>query len=146
MIANDKRIHEMLARLPHPYTKADALNFIENIARTENEHAYAITQKDGQLIGMIGLQLHPNDMPELGYWLGEPYWGKGYATEAVGALLAEVVDHTSISARSITKNEASVAVLLKAGFKIVETRVDDCGQHADVEVTPLTREHTRCPL
>ncbi len=135
-LANNEAIHAVLARLPHPYTREHAVDFITNLARTENEHAYAITL-DNALIGVMGLHLANAEIPELGYWLGQPFWGHGYATEAARGVLQAAVaaGFSTVSARSITANTGSVGVLLKAGFTQTAQGIDDCGQHKGVCVT-----------
>jgi RimJ/RimL family protein N-acetyltransferase len=68
--------------------------------------------------------------PELGYWLGEPYWGKGIMTEAVKALLEAAFAtgfYPVVRARALQSNAASVHVLEKAGFRNVGTAVDAVG-------------------
>ena len=87
VLANSKAIYEVLSRLPHPYAESDGVFFVENIARGEAEFAWAILLQ-GQFIDTIGLHLLPDMLPELGYWLGEPFWGQGYATEAAIAVVA----------------------------------------------------------
>ena len=135
-LANNKTIHKFLARLPYPYTREHAVDFITNLARAENEHAYAITL-DNALVGVMGLHLADADIPELGYWLGQPFWGNGYATEAALGVLqaAAAAGFSAVTARSITSNRGSISVLLKSGFAIVAENVDDCGQHHNVPLT-----------
>src|SRR3569623_1047310 len=79
--ANNKNVSSKLARMPHPYTGADAVAFIELFSQRADERPYAITL-DGKFIGIVGLSFYEGRAPELGYWLGEPYWGLGYASEA----------------------------------------------------------------
>ncbi len=136
-LANNKTIHKFLARLPHPYSREHALDFINNLARTSDEQAYAIINGSGQFIGVMGLHLAEAQFPELGYWLGQPYWGQGFATEAALGVLnaATEAGHTTVFARSITQNKGSIAVLLKAGFIQTGEGIDDCGQHKGVSVT-----------
>src|SRR5439155_26735367 len=88
-LANDRRIAENTARIPHPYTFADAEGFLRYLDESETETAFAITLADDALIGICGLRTTPRKAPEIGYWLGAPYWGHGYATEAARA----VIDH-----------------------------------------------------
>jgi RimJ/RimL family protein N-acetyltransferase len=85
-LANNKTIADRLARLPHPYTGADAIGFIEIFAQRSDERPYAMTLNE-RFIGVVGFTFHEDAPPELGYWLGEPFWGKGYMTEATRALL-----------------------------------------------------------
>ena len=143
-LANNKAIHKFLARLPHPYTREHAVDFITNLARAENEYAYAITL-DNAFIGVMGLHLADAEIPELGYWLGQPFWGNGYATEAALGVLRSAVaaGFLAVSARSITDNIGSVSVLLKAGFTQTTKGIDDCGQHKGVSVTHFVWEQQR---
>src|SRR5262245_50649250 len=85
-LANDRRIAENTARIPHPYKVADAERFISG-ANKNGEAAFLITLRDKTIIGACGIMFHYDDVPELGYWLGVPYWNQGYATEALHALI-----------------------------------------------------------
>jgi len=139
VLANNKTIHEFLARLPYPFTDAHALDFINNIARREEEHSYAIINKGADLIGIISLHVTRDKTPELGYWLGEPFWGMGFATEAVNGVLRAALNSgiNKIYAHAIEENTGSIKVLKKAGFEEISTQIDDCGQHKDKNVTKL---------
>ena len=118
-LADNKTIADRLARLPHPYTRADAIGFIEILAQRPDERPYAITLDD-HLIGVIGFSFGEGKPPELGYWLGEPFWGKGYMTEA-GKALIEAAQKTGqfdlVAARALASNDGSLNVLKKLGFK-----------------------------
>jgi len=144
-LANNKTIHKFLARLPHPYKRADALDFITNMARNDNEHAYAIIAQTGEFIGIISLRFKTDAPPELGYWLGEPFWGQGYASEAANALVkaafARGID--KIFARAIANNKGSINVLEKCGFKKTGEHLDDCGPHEGAMVAFFERERQR---
>lgn len=135
--ADNEKIHKVLARLPYPYTKDHAVQFITELARTDDEHAYAII-RNNQFIGVIGLHFGGPAKPELGYWLGEPYWGHGFATQAAIAVIgaARAIDSgLTIYSRAISSNGASRRVLAKAGFIETGEGIDDCGQHEGVSVT-----------
>ena len=71
-LADNRNIAAVLTRLPSPYTRADAIGFVEIIAQREDGRPYAITL-GGSLIGVIGFHYVPDMPPELGYWLGEPH-------------------------------------------------------------------------
>ncbi len=75
-------------RIAHPYTEQDARAFLE-LAKEPDKLWLAITLRaDGRQIGGIGLRIEPQHQhAELGYWLGVPYWGRGYATEAAREVL-----------------------------------------------------------
>lgn len=128
-LADNPKIHAVLSRLPNPYTRADAIAFVEIFAQRDDERPYAITL-DGQFIGVVGFSYHPGEPPELGYWLGEPYWGQGYMSEAVKGLLdAAFATHQykHIKSRALATNTASLHVLEKAGFKRVREGTDEAG-------------------
>ena len=118
-LANDRHIAENTARIPHPYKLTDAKDWIGGANTNCNEKQYVITLADGTLIGACGIELR-DDAPALGYWLGQAFWRKGYATEAVRAL----IDHafgplglTRLQARARVSNPASRRVLEKCGFQ-----------------------------
>lgn len=118
-LANDRRIAENTARIPHPYRLADAESFIAGASKA-GEAAFLITLHDKTVIGACGVMFHYDDMPELGYWLGVPYWSKGYATEALHALIDYAftdLNHESLQAGSRVTNPASRRVLEKCGFQ-----------------------------
>lgn len=124
-LADNRKIADMLARLPHPYTRADGIAFVEIMAISANERPYAITlKKDGTLIGIIGFSFEDGHPPELGYWLGEPHWGRGFASEAAKGLIA-AADATKafpvIAAWAKAHNHGSIGVLTKAGLKKTAT-------------------------
>src|SRR2546421_11001434 len=83
-LANERRIAENTARIPHPYTLADAKAFSAAANRSDREIAFLITLADGTPIGACGLELRDGHAapaaaggaaPELGYWPGPPHWG-----------------------------------------------------------------------
>ena len=129
-LADNKKIYDVLARLPHPYTRADGIAFVEIFAQRADERPYAITL-DGQFIGIVGLTYFPDgEPPELGYWLGEPYWGKGYMSEAVKGLIEAAFAtkaYPRIKSRALKTNLGSQNVLEKAGFKRISEGLDTVG-------------------
>jgi RimJ/RimL family protein N-acetyltransferase len=118
-LANDRRIAENVARIAHPYRMADAENFITGANKSGGEAVFLITLRDGAVIGACGIMSHEN-APELGYWLGVKYWAKGYATEALHALVDYAftdLNHESLQAGARVTNPASRRVLEKCGFQ-----------------------------
>lgn len=119
-LANNRRVAEMLARMPHPYGEKEALHFIDASARPQAGCAYAVTVAEtGEFVGGAGLNPTARGL-ELGYWIGEPYWGRGYATEAAQALVdlafrATAIDVLNVSCR--VTNAASRRVIHKCGFQ-----------------------------
>ena len=121
VLANNIKIARMLAHMPHPYSLKDAKTFIERAKRNEGRACiYSIAEADsGKLVGVGSLHdVEEEPEPHLGYWIGEPYWGKGYATEAARALVDLYFKVTSrpillVSAR--VNNEASIKIIRKCG-------------------------------
>lgn len=114
-LAGDLRVSRNTARIPHPYGVADAEQFLAAVA---GEAVFAVTL-EGALIGVCGIDRR-EDTPEIGYWLGVSYWGKGFATEAVRALIdygfADLA-HEALQAGALVSNPASRRVLEKCGFQ-----------------------------
>jgi RimJ/RimL family protein N-acetyltransferase len=118
-LANDRRIAENVARIPHPYKVSDAESFIAGANKSNGEAVFLITLRDETIIGACGIMTHEN-APELGYWLGVPYWGKGFATEALHAAIDYAftdLAHESLQAGARVTNPASRRVLEKCGFQ-----------------------------
>jgi RimJ/RimL family protein N-acetyltransferase len=130
-LADNKTIADRLLRLPHPYTRADAIGFVEIFAQRPDERPYAITLGE-KLIGVVGFTFVEGEAPALGYWLGEPYWGQGFMTEAAKGLI-EAAHKTQgfevIAARALVDNQGSLNVLGKLGFKQVgKAKRDESGK------------------
>jgi RimJ/RimL family protein N-acetyltransferase len=118
-LANDRRIAENTARIPHPYRLADAEAFIGTVKQADGEVVFLITLRDGTVIGACGVVLQ-EETPELGYWLGVSYWGQGYATEALHAVIDYAftdLNHAALQAGARVTNPASRRVLEKCGFQ-----------------------------
>lgn len=134
-LADNINVAKWLSRLPHPYRLDHAVAFIEHIAPGPDERPYAIT-RDGRLIGVIGL-MFTETPAELGYWLGEPHWGQGYATEA-GRALIEAARNTGrfdgFQARAVVDNKGSRHVLEKLGFLATGTAIQPDGTNAGKQV------------
>ena len=123
-LANDIRIAANTARIPHPYGIGDAEQFIAAANGQDGAAAFLIT-REGELIGGCGVDLN-DDGPEIGYWLGVSYWGCGYATEAVRALIDHAFDdlqHVTLQAGARVSNPASRRVLEKCGFQWTGVRL-----------------------
>ena len=118
-LANDRRIAENTARIPHPYKLADAECFIGGANKGAADAVFLITLHDRTIIGACGVTAL-DDQAELGYWLGVPYWGKGYATEALHAVIDYAftdLGHEAVNAGARVTNPASRRVLEKCGFQ-----------------------------
>lgn len=114
---NNANLHRWMSRLPFPYREADARFFVEEIVPGPEEYCLAIHHQD-ELVGVVGLHLVDGLAPELGYWLGEPHWGHGFATEAARAIVdaARAAGVARLRSRALAENTASRHVLEKTGF------------------------------
>jgi RimJ/RimL family protein N-acetyltransferase len=120
--ANNANVARQLRdRFPHPYSRANAQAFLKSAVATSDPTNLAI-EVDGEAAGAIGYVVGTDVerySAEIGYWLGEAYWGRGIATEA----LTLVSDHVFRSANLLrlfalpfADNRASIRVLEKAGY------------------------------
>jgi RimJ/RimL family protein N-acetyltransferase len=144
-LADNPAIASKLSSMPSPFTRADAVGFVEIISQRPDERPYAIT-RDDRLIGVTAFSFAEGRLPELGYWLGEPHWGQGFATEAVRALIeaAQQTGHFDrIGSRALADNAASLNVLEKAGFRRVGKAKGDTGPLAGRPIVLLELERPR---
>jgi RimJ/RimL family protein N-acetyltransferase len=130
LMAGDRRVAWMTERVPHPYPPGLAAGFVERVAAgTPDEIGWAIDTESGTgdevengLIGTIMLRLDAPGSARVGYWLAPAFWGTGYATEALEAIVGFARDagFRELTARVFQDNPASVKVLLHAGFTYVD--------------------------
>ena len=125
-LINNKKVQDNLRDgLPFPYGEEDAKVFLSAMLASDPDQnmAFAI-EADGELIGSISATRCANihfRTAELGYYLGEPYWGRGFATEAVRQICDYIYRNTDIIrifAEPFAYNTASCRVLEKAGFQL----------------------------
>ena len=123
-LINDYDVSRMLTRVPYPYALSDAEAFIAHVQGSE-ERGFLIEHREFGPIGMVGFNPSPptddgvSVGPEMGYWLGRTFWGRGYATEAAKAALDWA--RTDWGVRAVVSghysdNAASSRVLVKTGF------------------------------
>ena len=123
-LADNRHVAQMLSRMPHPYGEAEARAFLALSERRQPGASYALTlaapdPAAGTFIGCAGLNVKDRGL-ELGYWIGEPYWKRGYATEAAHALVDLAFRATSIPVLHVSVrviNPASRRVIHKCGFQ-----------------------------
>ncbi len=123
-LANNRKIAEMTATLPFPYTVEDARFFVEQAAFTPVSAIFTLLLKQGgtqTFVGMCGYTPRTCEAdPVIGYWLGEPFWGQGLATESMQAVIDHAFSATSLQAlagNTRVVNGAARRVLEKCGFQ-----------------------------
>lgn len=122
--AGNIKIVENTRTMPHPYLEEDAIawmNMANEGFKAKNNYIFAIRFKDSQaFMGGIGLTLDvANNRAELGYWLAEEFWNKGFTTEAVHTILKfgfEQLKLNKVVAVYLTTNKASGRVIIKNGM------------------------------
>lgn len=124
-LCNNYNIYKNTLYLPYPYSIEDALSWIEhhlNNFNANKSYEFAITDKEsGDLYGAIALSNNQKfKNGEIAYWIGEEFWGNGYATEAAQAILQFAFDekqYHKVFARYFNSNPASGRVMEKLGMK-----------------------------
>jgi len=121
-IANNKKIWDNVRdRLPFPYTKKDAKEWLDLVKKQKIVTTFCI-DVDGKLVGSIGVTLKDDvyrKTAEIGYFIAEEYWGRGIATEAVKQMVSYVQEKFAIVriyAEVFEHNKASMKALEKNGF------------------------------
>jgi RimJ/RimL family protein N-acetyltransferase len=147
VLINNWEVARWVSSVPHPYTEVDGREWV---TRVQQDHAtgrprrFAIALKEtDRLIGGVGIDGSTGDgsnEPALGYWLGQPHWGNGYAREAVAAVIdygLRMLGMETIRAYTDPGNVASQKVLLRCGLKKV----------GEIELVKPTRlDARRAPL
>ena len=124
-LAGSREVAATTLRIPHPYREQDAVDFIATCNADfalERWARFAVTLRDsGDFCGGVGLRIERwQHQAELGFWLGVPYWGKGYATECAQAVVRfgfETLKLHRIFASHLAHNLASGRVLRKIGMQ-----------------------------
>lgn len=126
--------------IPHPYPEGAAEEWISK----NDPHTFAID--DGQLVGAIGLVMKGDEMAELGYWIGVPFWNRGYASEAAREMLRYGFEECGlhrIFAGHYARNPASGRVMQKAGMTFEGTlrhHVKKWGEFLDISFYGILRD------
>ncbi len=140
-LAGAREVAATTLRIPHPYTEADVETFFRLREEPAFGYSFAITRLDSaELVGAVGLHPDPvHPRAELGYWIGVPHWGHGYATEAARAVVdfgfRELKLHR-IFAHHFKENAASARVLQKVGMKYEgcsREHIEKWGRRIDLE-------------
>jgi RimJ/RimL family protein N-acetyltransferase len=150
-LASHRSIGRNTLSIPHPYPPGAALRFLEQVRsgypRTGSCAFAVIVDETGEKAGAAGLTVDSrNRKAELGYWIGQPYWGRGYATEAAAGLLPlgfETLGLKRIFARVFGSNPASARVLEKIGLQFegrLRGHLLKWGEFEDILMYGLLRE------
>lgn len=122
-LAGAREVADTTLTIPHPYPDGVAETWIGGLRPAWDERrmlVLAVTTVDDGLVGTVGLELkRKHDRGELVYWTGVPYWGRGYATEAAGAMVRygfEELGFHRIYAGFFPRNPASGRVMEKLGM------------------------------
>ncbi len=115
---------------PHPYTREAGRLFLESVLRADPRTRWVIAV-EGELAGSIGISPKEHEerrTAEIGYWLAEPFWGRGIMSEAVGAMtryaFEAFADIHRLEAGVFAGNTASMRVLEKNGYSLEGTLKD----------------------
>lgn len=142
-LAGDWAVARMTSDIPYPFSKEQALVWLKPV---RGEVRFCI-EHQGRLIGGAGFYRRASGAAELGFWLGRPWWGQGFATEAARAVLAHGARSHRLpgfSSAHFADNPASRNVLMKLGFEPVARGVIACAARGyDVEAVTywLDRQH-----
>jgi RimJ/RimL family protein N-acetyltransferase len=122
-LADNRKIWmNLLDRFPHPYTEADARAFLDLVVALGGPPQHFAITLDDQFVGMVGLEQRSDvhrASAYVGYWVGEPYWGRGVATAALSALTSYAFasfPFERLEAEVFGWNVASARVLEKCGY------------------------------
>ncbi|NJL47896.1 MAG: GNAT family N-acetyltransferase [Leptolyngbyaceae cyanobacterium SM2_5_2] len=151
-LAGEPEVAAMTLSIPYPYPVAQAKEWILQRPQAWQDGQavnYAITQRDDILCGSVslGVDRHHNHA-ELGYWIGKPYWGQGYATEAA-ALIAfgfDTLKLNRLNATHFSDNPASGRVMEKLGMTYEGHRrrfTLRAGKYRDIKLYGLLQEDWR---
>jgi [ribosomal protein S5]-alanine N-acetyltransferase len=128
LLAGDYDVASMTGTIPHPYSEAMASQWIAGLHAGEEGVAFAIDRL-GSLIGCVGYRARDKTHAEMGYWIGKPYWGLGYATEAARALILYAFAQENFDyllGGHFKENPASARVIAKLGFEPSGELLRDC--------------------
>lgn len=150
VLAGDEKVARTTLSIPHPYPDGAAEKWIEATLKSVEKgdsYTFALVKKeDEELIGCMLLDVSKNHLrAELGYWLGHPYWGQGFATEAAKRMVAfgfENLGLNRIFAAAMTQNPGSCKVMKKIGMKYEGTfpqHVWKWGSFEDIELYGMVK-------
>jgi RimJ/RimL family protein N-acetyltransferase len=126
-LVSDYEVSRWTSNIPYPYTLRDAEQWIDS-ATPESARLPCAVEIDNEIVACVSCWPEESGGFEVGYWVGKSYWGRGIATAALNALLADCSfpESTRVVARVVEKNLASQRVLEKCGFSPIGTCTIDC--------------------
>ncbi|WP_026462299.1 GNAT family N-acetyltransferase [Adhaeribacter aquaticus] len=151
-LAGDKDVAFNALNIPYPFPAESAAVWISTHKKEFAQHKSAIfaieTTSNQEFIGAVGLTTisEINNTAEMGYWLGKSYWNKGFASEAIAALIIfgfEEYKLNKIFATHLKRNAASGKVLMKNGFQvegILRQHIKHFGKYEDLVHLGLLRQ------
>ncbi|MGL1919743.1 MAG: GNAT family N-acetyltransferase [Hyphomicrobiales bacterium] len=126
---NRKDTAPMMSHVPYPYTLDDARQFItKTTANMDNKIFNGIYNLENSFMGIVGIVPKPTG-DEIAYWLGYPFWGKGYMPEACALTITMFFKQTKkpeLYVSHLLNNDKSKSVIAKLGFKYVDNVMLDC--------------------
>lgn len=150
-LAGAREVADTTVTIPHPYSTESALNWIAGLSEqwaVRSNVVFALgLRAQAALIGAIGLSNVDSEhyQAELGYWIGLPWWGRGYASEAAGYTLAfgfETLGLNRIYAHHMVRNPVSGHILRKIGMRgegVLRQRVRKWGKFEDVALLSILK-------
>jgi len=142
-LANDRRIAENTRRLPHPYSRDHAVEFVRALGG--GRATVFLIENNHSPLGMVGIDWREPDAPELGYWLGVEHWGQGFGTEAARAVIDfffEEFEAEHLISGALVANPSSRNILEKCGFQwsgVELHRFEALGSSTPVDCFRLSR-------
>ena len=147
-LAHNPKIAYMTATIPYPYPRSAAEEWIQRVNQLRPQGTllvYLICKRDDQKpMGAISLREFTNGDLNLAYWLGEPYWGHGFCTEA-GRLVLDMAFNQlkvpKVVAKHLAINDPSKRVILRLGFQKVGTEISEI--RSEDMTDPENNEHSK---
>ncbi|RDV10733.1 N-acetyltransferase [Pontibacter diazotrophicus] len=152
--ASNKNISDFTQNIPFPYSEKDAIHWISVANKgfeNGSQYTFAIrTKENNEFIGGIGLKVERRDnRAEIGYWIAEPYWGKGLATEATKSIIKygfEKLKLNKLTSSHLAKNPASGRVMENCGMTKegeLKEQVFKQSEYHDLILYGLTNKHEK---
>jgi [ribosomal protein S5]-alanine N-acetyltransferase len=149
-LCSDREVASTTLHIPHPYPEGGALAWIRTHPdgyASGQSAVWGVELPGKGVIGVVGLGLQPSHRrAELGYWVGRPFWGEGYASEAARAIVSCAFQQFGVHrvhAHHFTRNPASGAVLRKAGLRhegSLRGHILKWGVFEDIELYGMLRD------